>query len=70
MNELEDLTFFRQLLRDIALAKLCDFASADDLLVLHLAETLCALDEARIVRRLRYLCLWRTLVPLQLRSRL
>ena len=67
LNELENL---KQLLRDIALAKLCDFASADDLLVLHLAETLCALDEARTLRRLRYLSVWRTLVPLQLRSRL
>ena len=69
VNELEDFTFVRQLLRDIALAKLCDFASADDLLVLHLAETLCALDEARILRRLRYLSVWRALVPLRLRSR-
>ena len=70
LNELENLTFVRQLLRDIALAKLCDFASADDLLVLHLAETLCVLDEARTLRRLKYLSVWRTLVPLRLRSRL
>ncbi|OLP97472.1 Retrovirus-related Pol polyprotein from transposon TNT 1-94 [Symbiodinium microadriaticum] len=61
LNELENLTFVRQLLRDIALAKICDFASADDLLVLHLAETLCALDEARTLRRLKYLSVWRTL---------
>ncbi len=70
VNELEDLTFVRQLLRDIALAKLREFASADDLPVLHLAETLCALDEERTLRRLRYLSVWRTLVPLRLRSRL